>query len=379
MARVDSSLGKRTESQFCFLNRTARPGFEAVRSLMEGWYDRFPEEAKADLRGRFRSDDPRSSLGAFWELYVHEIHLRLGYELERDPVLPDTTRRPDFLARRGDSAFYVEATIVSYSDEEMAARKRWDVVLDLMDEAFDPDFYLGVNIKVAGVQTPSKRDIVPRIEKWLASLDWADAQAASQPDEMELAFRDWVVSVRAHPRPATGRGDPLFPTVGLNRPWAVRSDERKRIEDDLREKSKYGKPELPFVVAALCLRDLTTERTIEWALFGPMAVRAPIRGGVGQMEEAFLDRDPRGLWQRGGEPQVTRVSAVLTAKHINPWLVAGSDLTLWKNPWAVKPLTDELQWQTVTGDLEQNRLVTASPTTLPREVLGLDAYWPASS
>jgi hypothetical protein len=46
------------------------------------------------------------------------------------------------------------------------------------------------------------------------------------------------------------------------------------------------------VIAALCVRDLTTERLIEWALYGSMAVKAPIRGGVGQMEEAFLDRDP---------------------------------------------------------------------------------------
>src|ERR1700704_2491964 len=98
---------------------------------MHEWFEAFPDEGKKQLTGDFRAGDPRQSLGAFWELYVHQVHRCLGYELERDPEMPDTTRRPDFLARRGASAFYLEATVVSCSDEEMAAQTRWNVVLDL--------------------------------------------------------------------------------------------------------------------------------------------------------------------------------------------------------------------------------------------------------
>jgi hypothetical protein len=145
-----------------------------------------------------------------------------------------------------------------------------------------------------------------------------------------------------------------------------RVDERQYVEDNLRDKSKYGQPDLPFVIAALCDRSLVTERLIEWALYGPEAVTVPIRSGVGRMNEAFLARNPRGLWQRGAEPQVTRVSAVLTAKHVGPFVVASSDLTLRKNPWAGRPLTDDLPWRTVTGDLHQNRLVTTEPTASPQ-------------
>ena len=140
--------------------------------------------------------------------------------------------------------------------------------------------------------------------------------------------------------------------------------------------SRYGKPDLPFVIAALCLRDLATVRLIEWALYGPMGVKVPIREGVGQMDEAFVDRNPRGLWQRGAEPQVTRVSAILTALHLNPWLIANSDLTLWRNPWAAKPLTDDLPFRVVSGDLDQNRLVVVEPTRRPLEILGLPTSWP---
>lgn len=379
IARTDARHGKRSESQFRFLNRVAGREFDAVRSLMEEWFERFPDESKNDLRQRFRSDDPRSSLGAFWELYVHEIHRRLGYDLQRDPEVPGTSKRPDFLASRGESAFYLEATIVSYSDDEMAARTRWNVVLDLVDEAFNPDFYLGLNITLPGRETPAKRDIVPPIEEWLASLDWAEAQAADTPAEWVLSARDWALELRAYPKADSSRGDPLFLTVGFNRPVAYRADERGRIEKDLKDKAlRYGEPDLPFVVAALCVRNLATEQSIEWALYGPLAVTVPIRDGVGQMDDAFLQRDPSGLWQRGGDPQVTRLSAVLTARHINPWLVASADLTLWQNPWATKPLHDEFPWRTVIGDLAQNRLVTTEPQGAARDVLRLNANWPYS-
>jgi hypothetical protein len=206
-----------------------------------------------------------------------------------------------------------------------------------------------------------------------------DAQAVSQLDERELPVRDWVLRLRPYPKPPSARGDPLFPTVWFNGVLNSRVDERQYVEDNLRDKSKYGQPDLPFVIAALCDRSLVTERLIEWALYGPEAVTVPIRSGVGRMNEAFLARNPRGLWQRGAEPQVTRVSAVLTAKHVGPFVVASSDLTLRKNPWAGRPLTDDLPWRTVTGDLHQNRLVTTEPTASPREVLRLDAHWPASA
>jgi hypothetical protein len=55
---------------------------------MNDWFTRWPVDAKADLRGRFQDDNPHQSIGAFWELYLHELHLRLGFQLERDPDVP---------------------------------------------------------------------------------------------------------------------------------------------------------------------------------------------------------------------------------------------------------------------------------------------------
>lgn len=382
--RTDSRRPKRTESLFRFLNRIEGDQYSRVRALMEDWFDRFPAGGQTDVRERFRDDEPGQSIGAFWELYLHEIHLRLGYTLERDPEVPGTTKRPDFRASRGTSAFYLEGTLVSYPDAEMAARRRRDGVVDLVDEAFDPDFWVAIHIKVAGQTTPAKRDIVPAVEAWLGSLEWATVQAQFEQDplqmpERDFQARDWLFSLRAYPRTPNVKGDAAFPTVNMGPRSGGAVDERGPIEADLRKKStKYGRPDLPFVIAALCLRDFVTDSAIEQALYGPEVLKVPIRRGVGEIADAHVARNPRALWQWGEDRRATRVSAVLTAKHVNPLLIANSELTLWKNPWAAKPLADDLPWRTVTGDLTRNRLVVAEPTTQPREVLGISETWPVT-
>jgi hypothetical protein len=378
--RSDTDFGKRTEPWFRSLNRVARPEFDAVRSVLEQWFEQFPAESKKQLRGDLHANNARQSLGAFWELYVHEIHRRLGYELQRDPRLAGTSRRPDFLARRGDSAFYLEATLITYTDEEMAALTRWNVILDLINDAFDPDFSVSVQVKVAGMQTPARNDVVPRVEAWLATLPWAPAApSVDRPYSTELSIRDWVLSLRAYPKPETARGDPTYPTIFSNGVLESRVDERQYLEDNLRDKSKYGKTGLPFVVAALIHRNLVTDRLIEWALYGPETLAVPVLGGVGQMNAAFMSRNPRGLWQRGAEPQVTRISAVLTAQHLGPLVIPNVELTLWKNPWAARELVHELPWRTITGDLDSNSLQVTEAISSARELLGLDPRWPAAA
>ena len=56
------------------------------------------------------SDDNRKFAAGFWELYLHELFLRLGYEVTcAAPV--GGRRNIDFLLRQGSSSFYVEATM----------------------------------------------------------------------------------------------------------------------------------------------------------------------------------------------------------------------------------------------------------------------------
>jgi hypothetical protein len=95
---------------------------------------------------------------------------------------------------------------------------------------------------------------------------------------------------------------------------------------------------------------------------------------VGDAEAA---RDPHGFWQWGEEQRATRVSAVLSARHINPWILLEPHLTLWKNPWASLPLDVDLPFRTAMGNLKENRIEFAEATVVARDVLRLHDGWPA--
>jgi hypothetical protein len=107
----------------------------------------------------------------------------------------------------------------------------------------------------------------------------------------------------------------------------------------------------------LCLRDFVSFDDIENALYGREVVQIPIGPDGGPAGDSYVTRDFRGLWQQGQTPRYTRVSGVIGAVGVAPWSVASSSLSLWKNPWSTHPLTIDLPWRTVEGDLDANRLV----------------------
>lgn len=100
--RHDPSPARRGEDSFAFLNRADTPFWAEVRRLLEEWFSHYPADHAAELSKSFRSRLPGSHWGAWWELYLHELFSRLGYELSIHPSLPDSDKRPDFkLTREG--------------------------------------------------------------------------------------------------------------------------------------------------------------------------------------------------------------------------------------------------------------------------------------
>jgi hypothetical protein len=80
-------LGPRPYEQpdFIYLNKSARPGVEAIRAAFENWFLRYPNEDRAELRARLRSEDNYQHRSAFFELFLHEMLLRLGCNVQVHP------------------------------------------------------------------------------------------------------------------------------------------------------------------------------------------------------------------------------------------------------------------------------------------------------
>lgn len=220
-----------TEPHFPYLNRTGRVDLARVRALIEDWFGRYPRAHQAELRARLRSSNNETFDGAFFELYLHELLRRLGYELDVHPALgPDRGARPDFLARRGgEDRFYLEGRVArDESASKTAAQARVNEAYEALNRMESPDFFLSLEDH-GSPATPVPKRFRVEVERFLRAQDysrcvhlfrdggfgalsrrsvrapWLEGDLLADPEEGICEGRAWVEPDRYD---RTGRGVP---------------------------------------------------------------------------------------------------------------------------------------------------------------------------
>ena len=148
--RDDDGPASYAEPSFTYLNRSARQDVAEVRRMLEGWFSRYPDEARMALLGNFRSPNDNHHRSAFFELFLHELLLRLDCRVEIHPEPSKAKKtRPDFRVHSPtNNHFYLEAVLATdESDEEAAARARLNTFYDAIDRMDSPNFFIGVDVK----------------------------------------------------------------------------------------------------------------------------------------------------------------------------------------------------------------------------------------
>ena len=165
--RAEIRPKRQNEGGFAYTNTSARPGISAIRELLEAWFERLPEDAQADVRGRFRSGDDAQHKSAFFELYWHEMLRCSGYEVETHPAMPNADTNPDFLAHRhGTPQYYLEATL-AMPPGDAAADRRFAALHDTLNRMDSPDFFVHVDYRGLPKANIRGRVIRERLERWL--------------------------------------------------------------------------------------------------------------------------------------------------------------------------------------------------------------------
>ena len=378
--REDPNPKYAAETSFQFLQRIDDPVFARVREAFNVWFSRFDERqserAVRDLRGRFRSRQDHQFYAAFWELYLHEVFTRLGFEVE---VHPEGSRdaRPDLRLRRGAETLYVEASMPTPSTDDDRQPKSVATVLEYVNAAFNPDFYVAVTFVRAGAETPRRRAVVAAVEKWVAPLRWDDFRDDSGMrqlgPEVELPVRDWVIGLRAIPRPPQTRGDRSFPTVGIYPGMSAWVESViATIGPALDEKAtKYGDLDAPYVIAAWVMSAVATEASLARALFG---VALPVDPG---RHDILMPTGRFGLWTPNRQRR-DRVSGVLLAGsfNFNYSAVARALPRLWLNPWAGHELAIALPFATSRVSCDEAWIENTPETVTASELMGLPRDWP---
>jgi hypothetical protein len=167
------------------LNRVDTPYWAQVRDSLESIFSRYPSEHSESLRRDFRARLPGRHYAAWWELYLHELLLRLDYEITIHPAIEGTERKPDFGLRRDDSELLVEASVVfsgiAGGEEQTGVAPSW--MLAAFEEVESPNFFVSIHeITARGDEQLKRAEIASPIEDWLASLD--PDQVTSEPDQV---------------------------------------------------------------------------------------------------------------------------------------------------------------------------------------------------
>ena len=120
-----------------FLEREGHPEAAPIRRWIEHWYGRLPPAKQPDIRGRLRSDDIRQFTSAYFELQMFAMLRTMEYEVIVEPALAGGRYNPDFLARRGNEKFYLEATVCGQDAGDLRGTRHEDEAVRRIRAAFE--------------------------------------------------------------------------------------------------------------------------------------------------------------------------------------------------------------------------------------------------
>lgn len=337
ITRNDPSPASHGDSHAQFLDRVSGPYWDQVRDLIEDWFSRLCPDAQADVRGRLRSKDDRQSKGAFFELYLHECLLRMGYTVTCHPELEGTSRRPDFLAEKDGRSIYVEARSASSSDVAVGKAARVNAVYESLDKLDSPNFFLWIDVVKQGEAPLRARPLRGRLETWLAELDPDEHRLVAGKRRKELpghVYEDagWKIDFRAYAKSPDARGRegarPLGIFGGGEAHWV---QDEEGIRGALTAKgSAYGWLGAPFVVAVASSSLSLDDDDVLNALYGAEVVE--LRTFADGTEDTVMARKADGYWYRGDHWDHRGVSAVLVVKNLHPAFVGKQQHTIWEHP-----------------------------------------------
>jgi len=359
--RSNPAIMAHVEAMYSFLDRVGDPVFERIRQVLNAWFARYealqPAKAANDLAARLRSKEPLQFDAAFWELYLHEAHVRLGFEVATHP---EDEAHPDFVLTKDDRRLYLEATITGTTPGKSSGARSSAQILDWVNSAHDPNYFLVLEAIESGDATPRRREVTKPLEQWLQghAEDWRALRDALErgeyvdPLRQRIEVRGWVLEFEAYPKSEKFRGDPSVPMIWSYPGQAAWEGESAAIvRGKVASKAKhYGDLDAPFVVA---LHDIT-----------PFASR-------GVMREALFGRD-HPYWEESAG-SANRVSAVLAASDFGMASPARKTPELWLNPYARYPLPSGLLPWPVVGEPAGSR---EAPPVDPAALFELPKDWP---
>lgn len=255
--RTNSQPSKYHENSYQYLNEGTGELNEFIRELIEKWFYVYSSTVKepksVDLKKRLQSDKPDQHIAAFFELYLFTLLHKSGFEIEVEPPLKNG-RHIDFLVTNPKTRdqFYLEATTISEGEVNNKREAAINIVKDRINEQIKSPEY-AINLRWFGhcQENDISKKIVKEINEWIK-----DPQSG-----YEKLFESWQLQLKAcrvskpYERIIASSAN-IKPqslskktNIILDEPIESRMDTVKLIRDKLKEKTKYGNLEKPYIIA----------------------------------------------------------------------------------------------------------------------------------
>ena len=269
----------------------------------DSWIDRFPLKHRKDLRERFRSDDYQHHGGAFFELFLHELLIRLGFSLKVHPKITGASTTPDFLVCHGDQYFYLEATVTGQESGPFTRNRNEQDVINKINTLTSIDFHIGVHREGKLTRTLGRERVVRPFKELLEANNpevvqcLIEGKGPTAAPSRRIECGSWNLQGWLVPIPPEKRGSSRAQQLVIDPYRANWTNPVIPVRKALKKKAhKYGKLDAPLIVAVNA-RDMFyngKDQDME-VLFGKEQL-------LYSRENPDLppvpDREPSGVWSR---------------------------------------------------------------------------------
>jgi hypothetical protein len=357
--RTDDRRKTNRESDFEFMDRSARSEIARVRDFLEDLAGGYPKTELKDLVARIQSGNNVEFRSATFELCLHAFLVKIGYALEPHPKLDNGLEsRPDFHVVAPDgSEFYLEAVLASPDDgANPGADARIGTALDILAQASHQNFYVDIKSKGVPKSQPSGKRLLRDTVLWLDSLDpdeileLINLQGYKAAPSMAWAHEGWNLTLRPIPIKQERRGRATT-LVGILDQGGGRIDEWTPIRNAVKRKAgKYGYLDKPLLIA-VNFASLHLDRVDEMqALYGQEQF---LFNPADPSMQPIFGRASNGAWRGPEGPRGRRASGVWLFNDLHAHNVATRRQTVYFNPWAFHALPEclnQMPHATLRGD-----------------------------
>lgn len=323
------------ENSFNYYHKSNRVDIKIIRVTLEDWFSKYPETEKKELKIRFKKEFD----SAFFELFLHELFYKLGYEIVIHPELKDSNKRPDFLIIKNGKQTYVEAKICFDKTEvEMAFEHLQNEFYDQLSKVKIKGFLLAIEeVNFITKKQPRIKELIVKIENEVAKLDPIQVTKDIQKygfeecPGIEYENKDFNIIVKPMPliesKKDTISENPIgmFPFESF---WG--GGEESLRQSILKKSNRYGKFEIPYLICINALGKKSGKNDIENLVWGSLQYTYSTNP---KDKDGKFTRKSDGIFNNSGKAQLKNVSGIIFTK-IFPSNIPNAKYWMYKNPFA---------------------------------------------